>query len=74
MLRTIGVYILGDSDVFLIFERDVEALRHARHVPDTGGDMKMKKVTKSREDKRGLSLVDPKGQRKYWRKLKSAIR
>ena len=30
--------MLADSDVFLIFEPDVKALRNARHPPDTDGD------------------------------------
>ena len=55
-------YILSDSDVFPISEPDVKAFRHARHLPDTDGDMIMKKVKEADvRMERGLSLADPSG-------------
>ena len=55
-------YILSDSDVFPISEPDVKAFRHARHLPDTDGDMIKKKVKEADvRMERGLSLADPSG-------------
>ena len=49
--------IYAAAEIFPIFEPDVKVFRHARHLPDTNGDMKMKKVgRKLGTDPNGTSI------------------